>query len=536
MRGVQSGDCLTIQRISKADPWEEQVYLAYVSAPRIGNQTRAEDPFAFDAREFLREELIGKKVDFTIEYQIQGRKYITIPQSESVSYNLAIVKEALAKVIDKKQGNSVYDEIKAASDDCQKRKVGVWSEQPKHIEKHLRRVKYQGAPDFSHQRLLEEANQVKEPLAAILEHVFSSSHLSLYVYKLQAVVRVHMVHLYSPNANDEPELAEQGKQFISKMLLHRTVGVKLLKIDDRGDLNGRIYFPAGDIASEVLKQGLAKVSTPRDTQFDAAYFKELKNAQTIAQGKRAGVWKSFMPEESKTNLTDFTGKVVEVTSGDCLTVERDADFKLIKVFLASIKAPKITNETQENYGWESKEALRKLTIAKKVSVQIEYGKEIQTKSGDTFLMNFGSVFLTSKNNKNVAVAMLEKGLAKCSIQKDKICKYLEDLLAAEKKAMDGKHCLHSKKEAPTTLFNDLSQNSKLAKDYEAMLFKRKDTKFNAVVEYCFSGMRFKVRLEGENCLLALSLIGVKTLSADKNQPALIEYANDALSFAKDHLF
>lgn len=102
--------------------------------------------------------------------------------------------------------------------------------------------------------------------------------------------------------------------------------------------------------------------------------------------------------------------------------------------------------------------------------------------------------------------------------------------------MDAKLCLHSKKEAPRTIFNDLSQNSKLAKDYEAMLFKRKDTKFNAVVEYCFSGMRFKVRLEGENCLLALSLVGVKTLSADKNQPALAEYAHDALSFAKDHLF
>ena len=397
-------------------------------------------------------------------------------------------------------------------------------------------MKYQGAADFSHQRILEEAEQVKEPLAAILEHVFSSSHVSLFVFKLQAVVRVHMVHLYSPHAAEEAELAEMGRHFISKMLLHRTIGVKLLKIDDRGDLIGRIYFPAGDIASEVLKQGLAKVSTPKDTQFDAAYFKELKNAQTIAQGKRAGVWKSFMPEESKTNLKDFTGKVVEVTSGDCLTVERDADFKVIKVFLASIKAPKITNEAQESYGWESKETLRKMTIAKKVKVQIEYGKEIQTKSGDTFLMNFGSVFLTAKNDKNVAVALVEKGLARVSIQKDRLSGGLEDLLAGEKKAMEAKLCLHSKKEAPKTIFNDLSQNSKLAKDYEAMLFKRKDTKFNAVVEYCFSGMRFKVRLEGENCLLALNLIGVKTLSADKNQPALAEYAHDALSFAKDHLF
>jgi hypothetical protein len=49
-------------------------------------------------------------------------------------------------------------------------------------------------------------------------------------------------------------------------------------------------------------------------------------------------------------------------------------------------------------------------------------------------------------------------------------------------------------------------------------------------------MRFKVRLEGENCYIALSLLGVKTLSADKNQPALLEFAQDALQFAKDNLF
>jgi hypothetical protein len=29
-------------------------------------------------------------------------------------------------------------------------------------------------------------------------------------------------------------------------------------------------------------------------------------------------------------------------------------------------------------------------------------------------------------------------------------------------------------------------------------------------------MRFKIRLEGENCAVAMSLLGVRTLQADKN--------------------
>ena len=78
VRAVASGDCLTIQKIGKEDPWEEQVFLSYITAPRCGNSNRSEDPFAFDAREYVREALIGKKVDFTLEYQANGRKYVTV--------------------------------------------------------------------------------------------------------------------------------------------------------------------------------------------------------------------------------------------------------------------------------------------------------------------------------------------------------------------------------------------------------------------------------------------------------------------------
>jgi hypothetical protein len=50
-------------------------------------------------------------------------------------------------------------------------------------------------------------------------------------------------------------------------------------------------------------------------------------------------------------------------------------------------------------------------------------------------MDFATLFLV-KNNKNVSVALLEKGLLKTNILKsgENISKFLEDLLAAEKKA------------------------------------------------------------------------------------------------------
>lgn len=64
-----------------------------------------------------------------------------------------------------------------------------------------------------------------------------------------------------------------------------------------GNLVGRLHFPQGDIASELLKKGYAKLSTPKDSDFDADYYRELKQSQLIGQTKRAGVWKDMDESE-----------------------------------------------------------------------------------------------------------------------------------------------------------------------------------------------------------------------------------------------
>lgn len=59
-------------------------------------------------------------------------------------------------------------------------------------------------------------------------------------------------------------------------------------------------------------------------------------------------------------------------------------------------------------------------------------------------MNFGAVIDLQKD-RNLAVAQLERGLIRTNIRQsgDNASKYLEDLLAAEKKAATAKLCLHN---------------------------------------------------------------------------------------------
>jgi len=49
-----------------------------VTAPKIGSTNRTEEPYGFEAREFLREIIIGKKCEFIPEYQYGGRDYGTL--------------------------------------------------------------------------------------------------------------------------------------------------------------------------------------------------------------------------------------------------------------------------------------------------------------------------------------------------------------------------------------------------------------------------------------------------------------------------
>jgi hypothetical protein len=56
------------------------------------------------------------------------------------------------------------------------------------------------------------------------------------------------------------------------------------------------------------------------------------------------------PEEKKlpkASTIDFNGRVIEVHSGDSLTVERETDFVPIRLYLATVKAPVINKKLGE---------------------------------------------------------------------------------------------------------------------------------------------------------------------------------------------
>ena len=66
----------------------------------MGSPQRPEEALAFAARELFRDKVIGRKCKFTVDYTHNARSFITLTVNGEC-LNLSVIKEGLAKVLDK---------------------------------------------------------------------------------------------------------------------------------------------------------------------------------------------------------------------------------------------------------------------------------------------------------------------------------------------------------------------------------------------------------------------------------------------------
>ena len=101
---VVSGDSLLV---SDADGVERKVSLASVRAPRLGRRGERDEPFALEAKEFMRSRLVGHKVKLLLEYSRpppadskdqDERRFVTVFQGK-LNMNEALLAAGLAEVI-----------------------------------------------------------------------------------------------------------------------------------------------------------------------------------------------------------------------------------------------------------------------------------------------------------------------------------------------------------------------------------------------------------------------------------------------------
>ena len=139
-----------------SDPY---CYLAYVSVPRVGNPNRNEEPYAYEAREAIREMLVGRKVDFVTEYMAGTKKAVSIKVGDEDIATM-LVSKSLAKV-NERRGNTeeggLHEQLLAIQEEVSKKGKGVWTQDANALTKNTRQVVYFGEGDYKPERILDES-------------------------------------------------------------------------------------------------------------------------------------------------------------------------------------------------------------------------------------------------------------------------------------------------------------------------------------------------------------------------------------------
>ncbi|XP_052175599.1 ribonuclease TUDOR 1-like [Diospyros lotus] len=623
VKAVPSGDSLVIIGSTKAEiPPEKTITLSSLMAPRLARRGGVDEPFAWESREYLRNHCIGKDVTFRVDYTVPsiGREFGSVFLGDK-NVAVMVVSEGWAKV--REQGQQKGDaspflaELLRLEEQAKQQGLGRWNRTPGASEASIRNLPPSAVGDANNLDAMGLlASNKGRPMQAIVEQARDGSTLRVYLLPEFQFVQVFVAGIQAPSmgrraapetvvgtemSSDEPtgegsadpnvpltsaqrlaassvssvEVApdpfgREAKHFTEIRVLNRDVRIVLEGVDKFSNLIGSVYYPDGesakDLALELVENGLAKYVEWSASLMEDDAKRRLKSAELQAKKTRLRIWTNYVPPATNSKAIhdqNFTGKVIEVVSGDCIVVADDSvphnsPLAERRVNLSSIRCPRMGNPRKDEkpapYAREAKELLRQRLIGRQVSVSMEYSRKVgmadapsaTASPADSKVMDFGSVFLVSpvkvegedasahslptggsqQAGLNVAELVVARGYATVIRHRDfeERSNYYDALLAAESRAISGKKGIHSPKESAVTHIADLTMASvKKGRDFLPFLQRKR---LPAVVEYVLSGHRFKLYIPKETCSIAFSLSGVRCPGRDE------PFSEEAIAFMR----
>jgi staphylococcal nuclease domain-containing protein 1 len=433
VKNVLSGDTVVlVGKAASPDSKPPEIVFTFerVVSPRMASKANAntDDPGAFEAREWLRKLVVGKSVAFETRKQgatagdrVYGLLFLTTPEGQQLNLAVEAVKNGFATpkvfgapdndedVVVGEEQDPVQDyeqQLQAAFSAAKEAAVGIHSAAP------LVRTLKTAGEDFETLALVERSQKLcrEQKLKCVIEYIFDGSRMRCHVIDEQMapagmqygsftlfVAGITCPRMGNPRLNpptvDEP-FAVEARQFVELRLLHRELDITLHGTDKSGICAvGTIHHPRGNIAVELLKNGLAKMSDWSVRMLSPMDVPALRIAENSAKRTNIGIWHSYAPP-TLLGASQLTGTVVEVLTGDTLLLlpsghEYDDESKLIKISLASIRAPRVGNERMgrpdEPFSNECKDRLRVLTVGKPATVKVAYERDIPLGEVSSFI-------------------------------------------------------------------------------------------------------------------------------------------------------
>lgn len=556
VKGVQSGDTIIISgKLPKngALPEELSLTLIGVFAPKIGNSSKLnEEAFSFESREFLRKLLIGKVVQYKVDYTHNERKFGHILY-ENKNINAEILKNGFAKIgflpkgHEKLYETEFWSEIKEAEKEGKEKKRGMYADSSDN-KTHIRNLSNLSDSEEDKKKVEEAINSNKE-IDAIVEYVFNCAIVSVYIPEWSCFAKVNLRFVSIPSNTKEQELYKKGKAYCERMCLSKDIKMKIFDFDQNNNLLCDIIVPdkKQSLSELVLKEGYSKSFTGGNKNpkiYNLSDINLARAAEGEAKSKRLGVWKDAVIVESKTLKKDAEddlsdAKCIMVNSGDSLTVLNKKKEE-IRIFLSNLKAPALakfgTDEQNKPWSFQSRDYVRKKLVGKNLKCDLDYIHTInqetskvkgpQGNKSSRRVMKFYTVYYQNEKDETqcINIELLENGLANLTnykIEEGNPSREFDLMLKAEQEAKKHKVGLFSPKAPPLCNYSDLMTAGKTKKK-EFVNFLTGLENLKCVVDYCFSANKFKLRIDEKQVMIPFGLIGVKSFTNDKNNSSLFQ--------------
>ncbi|CAH0716552.1 unnamed protein product, partial [Brenthis ino] len=559
VKQVLSGDTVIIRKQPQGGPPPEKVIaLSGITAPKLARQRTPnndgetkDEPFAWEAREFLRKKLVGKEVIFTAEKPPNSatREYGSVwagkDPTKDENMTEALLSEGLVKVREGGRNIPQLKRLVEIEEVARSQGKGIWGSD---LQSHVRDIKW------TVENTKQYVNKCNgQPIKAIIEYVRDGSTVRLCLLPDYTPITLMLSGIRCPAVKQDGEsepYAEEARFFLESKLLQKDVEVILESVNNNNFV-GTILHPQGNIAEALLRQGFA-----RCVDWSIAVMKSgaatLRTAERAAKDARLRIWTNYTSNAPVIAAKDkeFTATVMEVVNGDALVVKLPTNVQK-KIFLASIRPPREKNSPDDEgkqsprpkgfkplydipWMYEAREFLRKKLIGKKVNVIVDYIQPAK----DNFPEKTCCTVMAG--NTNIAEALVNLGYAtvvRYRNDNDQRSSHYDKLLEAELKAQKAAVGIHAKKDIPTHRIQDTSGDSAKAKKF--FPFLKRAQKTEAVVEFVASGSRMRLYIAKESVLVTFLLAGVNCPRGAR--PAIggggmqeaEPYGEDALQFTKE---
>lgn len=383
---------------NRGDVIQKRVSVAGVTAPRLARSGERDEPGAWESKEWLRKELIGKKVQWRELYASQSGETafveVRVEGGDRAHIGVTILSNGMGRLTQggsAKQNTPNYGDLEAAEQAAMSNGLGV------HAGGMVREVvNFNQGDDFDVNQWFE-SNKLKN-LRGVIENIKDANSYRVCLVPGSdagpfVVLNIHLSGIQNPvirriaGGKEAEETPGSGaffaRSFAMERLLGRELNVRLESLT-RGGQNtffvaSVIHDVKGSVAEFFLDMGFATyVDWSAQNSFSGP--EKLKDRQQKAQERKVGRWKDGAVQSL--DHFEFNGKVVEVVSGDQLKII-DVDLPIgkrveVRYYLSSLKAPALREEqagTQAGkWRQQSIEYIRKKMIGKVFKVRLDYKK------------------------------------------------------------------------------------------------------------------------------------------------------------------